>query len=231
MWRAQGEQRERWHHDDVVRAYLLAKFEVLEAGYEEEITWQEALHPERVTPASFVQEAAWVVLCAGMGERTVRARFHPLRDAFFQWNPATISQNADDCRYAALSVFNHRPKVDSIIQIAEHVDSEGVSGLMRGGADVGPTYFTRLPFIGPVTCFHLAKNLGFPVSKPDRHLERIALLLGYPSVHEMCEMIAAYLDEPIQVVDLVMWRYATINRRYQESLMQMCCHVSDDSLS
>src|SRR5204862_28581 len=42
----------------------------------------------------------------------------------------------------------------------------------------GPTWLTRCPYIGPVTCWHLAKNVGMDVVKPDRHLVRMAQASG-----------------------------------------------------
>jgi len=42
----------------------------------------------------------------------------------------------------------------------------------------GVWFLQQLPFIGPVTAFHLAKNLGIEAVKPDRHLCRLSKLLG-----------------------------------------------------
>jgi len=35
------------------------------------------------------------------------------------------------------------------------------------------------PYIGGVTAFHLAKNLGADLAKPDRHLSRLAAAQGF----------------------------------------------------
>jgi DnaJ-domain-containing protein 1 len=77
-----------------------------------------------------------------------------------------------------------------------------------------------LPFIGPVTQFHLAKNIGLDVAKPDRHLVRIAQLFQFASVQDLCETIANQAGTRVAVVDLVFWRFATLNRRYLEALRQ-----------
>jgi len=64
----------------------------------------------------------------------------------------------------------------------------------------------------------LAKNLGFRVAKPDRHLRRIAGTLGFPSVDALCDSIAAHVGDSQAVVDLVFWRYATLFSDYLQRL-------------
>jgi hypothetical protein len=198
----------------LVRSYLLAKQQVIASGYEAEITWQETVTLESVTPRSFLQEAAWVVLCTGMRESTVSARFGRLTRAFGNWDPKSVARNKSRCRRRAQAIFNHPAKLDAIICIAEQVDRLGIDSIVSGIRDNGPEILTRLPYIGPATCFHLAKNLGYPVAKPDRHLERMAAAVGYADAFQFCTTIATALDEPVQVVDLVMWRYATIDSGY-----------------
>lgn len=204
----------------LLRAYLLAKKRVIECGFEPEIAWQEYVSLDRVTARGFVREAAWVVLCAGMRESVVRARFERLEAAFGAWNPLHIADHAPVCVQKASPVFNHAPKLDAIVRIAVEIAAHGVAPYIRGMRKTGPLFLTRLPYIGRVTCYHLAKNLGCPVAKPDRHLERMAAILGYKSSAALCGVIANTLDEPIQVVDIVMWRFATIENRYESWLTE-----------
>lgn len=69
--------------------------------------------------------------------------------------------------------------------------------------------FDQFPFIGPITQFHLAKNLGIPVAKSDRHVSRLAACCGYGNVQEFCGNIALLTGDPIDVVDTLR-RFATI---------------------
>jgi len=201
-------------HLGLARAYLLAKRQVIARGFEREIAWQEEASLRQVTPTVFVQEAAWVVLCAGMRESVVRNRFLQLGDAFERWAPERIAHNTSSCRRRALRLFNHAAKVNAIVDIAVDVALQGVEPFLRGMEAEGPTFLSRLPFIGDVTCFHLAKNLGFATAKPDRHLQRMARALGFAGAQALCEAIADVLAEPVQVVDIVMWRFATIEHDY-----------------
>ena len=70
------------------------------------------------------------------------------------------------------------------------------------------------PYIGPVTSYHLAKNLGFSLAKPDRHLNRIAQTIGYSDVQSLCNDISSESGDSIPVVDIVLWRYATLRPDY-----------------
>ena len=72
----------------------------------------------------------------------------------------------------------------------------------------------RIPYIGPVTVWHLAKNLGFPVAKPDRHVQRIAFTLGFVDTHSLCRKLGTALALSPAIVDTVFWRYATIEPAY-----------------
>ncbi len=82
--------------------------------------------------------------------------------------------------------------------------------------DDGVDYIAQFPFMGPATSYHFAKNIGLPVAKPDRHLNRIASTVGYSNPHAMCQDIAQFIGDKISVVDLVMWRYATLDKNYLE---------------
>ncbi|ALA59352.1 hypothetical protein NITMOv2_2947 [Nitrospira moscoviensis] len=90
-------------------------------------------------------------------------------------------------------------------------------------------FLQTLPYIGSITAFHLAKNLGLPVVKPDRHLQRIATVAGFSSPQELCQLISDHLGEPVQVVDVVLWRYATLFSDYlmmfADSREQSCSRV------
>lgn len=202
----------------VVRAYLLAKKEILAKGYEAEVTWQESVSLRSVTPQVFLREAAWVILCSGMKEAVVRAKFVQMEDAFAFWIPSEIAENRERCRRKALKLFRHPGKVDAIIKIAAKIAKIGIDHIIKGMEGEGPGFLSRLPFIGDITCHHLAKNVGYSTSKADRHLQRVASTLGFPDVADMCKSISIYLDEPVQVVDIVLWRFATLQSEYAKWL-------------
>lgn len=72
-----------------------------------------------------------------------------------------------------------------------------------------PELLTRLPYVGKVTCHHLARNLGLLDSvKPDLHLIRLADHWGFKDCVEMCEAMRPP-EMPLGIVDLVLWYAAS----------------------
>ena len=201
----------------VVEQYRVIKMVLIKLGYSKEIEWQDSLDFDIVSETIFLRESAWVVLSSGMRETVVRRLFPAFSTCFFDWRSATrIAENSSTCARKALSVFGHTGKVNAIIRIAERLEFEGFESLKNKIVDNSIQTLQSLPFVGPVTSFHLAKNLGLEVAKPDRHLVRIAAATGFSSTQSLCEKIAEKTGDKISVVDLVLWRFATINPEYTD---------------
>jgi hypothetical protein len=195
--------------------YLTAKEAVVARGFAWEIDWQAERRLDRIGESEFLRESAWTVLSAGFREAVVRRLFGPVCEAFLGMRSATaIQANRARCRRDALRVFNNHRKVTAILDIASIVDEMGFECVRRQIEQEEVRFLQRLPYIGSITAFHLAKNLGLPVVKPDRHLQRIAAAAGFSSPMELCQLISDHLGEPVQVVDVVLWRYATLFSDY-----------------
>jgi hypothetical protein len=201
--------------DSLVSAYLDAKDYLIAAGYAPDIDWQEERHLSDITECGFLREAAWVILASGMSEFVVRCKFPIISEAFFNWASANqIVKERLSCRVKALQVFRHERKIDAILSLSSQVDNIGFSSVKLRIQRDGLEYIKGLPFMGPITSFHLSKNLGIDVVKPDRHLMRISKATGYESPQEMCEFIASRTGERLSVIDFVIWRFATLNTDY-----------------
>lgn len=200
---------------DIVAAYYLAKDVVLHAGFGEEIKWQGSLNFDNVTESGFLREHAWVALSAGMHERVVRQRFQAVSRCFYDWESAdTIVTREDSCRRLALQHFNNYRKIEGIIETARIITSVGFKSY-KEAIRLNPLQVLQsLPFVGPVTCYHLAKNIGLPYAKPDRHLVRLANSVGYSNVQQFCKVIGEFTGDSVPVVDIVLWRFATIKNAY-----------------
>ena len=195
----------------IAKAYLVAKNRLIKLGYEEEIDWQYDVSLDHLTESKFLRESAWVILNSGMKETVIRKHFYHISNAFNNWKSAIdISNNSFACRKRALVYFNHKPKIDAIISIAKRISKDGFSKLLSEIKAYGVDYLRQFPFLGPATSIHLAKNIGLNVAKPDRHLKRIAFNTGYNNVQEMCNDISIMTEDPIPVVDIVLWRFSTL---------------------
>jgi hypothetical protein len=200
------------HLDHLASAYLDAKEAVIEAGYADEIDWQAETRLASASESTFLREAAWVVLSSGFSEAVVRRIFPGVSSAFFDWQSgALIVSREDECRESALRVFGNYRKITAIAAIAKRVADQGIELIRQRIRTNGIEYLREFPFIGPVTAYHLAKNLGVPTAKPDRHLVRTSKSVGYRCPHDLCLAISEYIAEPIAVVDLVLWRFYALN--------------------
>ncbi|HSS97845.1 MAG TPA: hypothetical protein VLK33_12480 [Terriglobales bacterium] len=189
--------------------YRIAKQAVIELGFTPEIGWQQEQIFENFTETDLLRESAWVVLCSGFRESVVRQNFNFISLCFCDWQSAgLICEYEAQCRTTALARFKSARKIDAIAQIAKIVNLHGFAGFKQEILEQPIEALQNLPFIGPITAFHLAKNLGFATAKPDRHLQRMAHALGYANGHHLCGSLSDATGDPIQVVDVVLWRYA-----------------------
>jgi hypothetical protein len=123
--------------------------------------------------------------------------------------------NRETCRSDALVAFGNRRKIDAVLGIVERVAAEGIDTIRKEIGSRGTEFIRELPFMGPITSRHLAKNLGVVMVKPDRHLTRIAVKTGYDSAERMCRTIAEVVGDSLSVIDIVIWRYATITDDFE----------------
>jgi hypothetical protein len=210
----------------VVRAYLVAKRFLYETGYFDEIEWQYGVNISQITEKYFLGEYAWVVLNTGMKEKVIRKIYPYISSAFFHWKSVKkIMRYSNQCKKDALEYFNNKKKIDAIIETSKYIYDKKFSIFLNEIKDNNIDYLRQLPYIGPVTSYHLAKNIGFSVSKPDRHLVRLAENLCYNSVGDMCKTICFFTDEPENVVDIVLWRYATLKNDF----FKICLNYNDST--
>jgi hypothetical protein len=204
--------------DRLAHAYFFAKKKLLNQGYADEIDWQDNINFDDINASIFLKEAAWVILASGMSDIVISRKFESITVAFHHWDIEKIASQKAKCRSKALKCFNNAKKIDAILFINEEIQRKGFSNIRKKIQVSGIEYLQTLPFIGPATSFHLAKNIGFPVAKPDRHLLRISKSLGYFSPHELCKVISDRISEKVALVDLVIWRYATLDRDYLQTI-------------
>ena len=202
--------------------YLDIKAQLIGAGYAAEIDWQSDLEFERVTESDFLRETAWVILSSGFREAVVRQCFDEISHAFLGWcNAEQIYEKRDVCKKQAIEIFHNQRKINAIGEVVGKVATDGITRVKEEIRLRGVEYLQELSYIGPVTAFHLAKNLGLNVVKPDRHLVRMARCTGYDSPVDMCEAVAECVGDPLGVVDVVLWRYATLNDGYEAKLREV----------
>ena len=174
-----------------------------------EVDWQRRATLDSFCESDLLREAAWVILCGGFRESVVRRKFNYISLCFCDWESAElIAISAPACRAGALAAIGNVRKIDAIVGVARRVNDWGFACFKSEIIRNPIASLRRLPFIGPITAWHLAKNLGFEVAKPDRHLARLSRFLEFTDANELCDAIAQSVCQGINVVDLVLWRYA-----------------------
>lgn len=201
--------------EELVDAYLAARNAVVTAGYLPEIRWQCTRDFASLSESDLLREYAWVVLAAGMKESVIRAKFPQLSAAFLDWYSASaIAEDWQACRSRGLAVFGHKGKIDAIVTFVAMVAASGFPSIKDRVANEGVRFIDSLPYMGPATSLHFAKNLGMDCAKPDRHLCRLAEASGFGEAHRLCAAIGTYVADSVAVIDVVLWRYATLDPRY-----------------
>jgi hypothetical protein len=203
--------------DQLVNRYLDAKDYVIDKGYSWEIDWQNNQDYEKITESDFIRESAWVILSSGFKETIVRKLFPLISNCFLDWgSPHAIVSSLNDCKKNALKVFKNVKKINAICGIITFVNSEDFSIVKKEIKLKGIEYLKQLPYIGPITGLHLLKNLGLQLIKPDRHLVRIAKSAGFTSPKDLGEVIKEAVGDSLSEIDIVLWRYSTLNKEYTQ---------------
>ena len=216
-------------NNSLMLKYAFAKTIVQDEGFQDEILWQSNIIFDNLNESSFLREIAWVILTCGMKETIIRNRFEAFSSCFYYWSSAQkITSNREKCESSALKIFNNQQKISAILNAAENVKNIGFEKFKKKLQSDPLNVLQMFDYIGPVTVYHLAKNIGLPVAKPDRHLVRIAQMENYGDVQTFCGDISRLSGDSIPVVDIVFWRFATIDNDYLNVLSSLNCGDPSD---
>lgn len=167
------------------------------------IEWSETAGPPE-NAADFALEAIYVICNSGMKHTVARGIFERVRAELLAGKCVDPEMRE---RFLGLPpVFRHPGKTKAIDIIWAMQDTL-FSGFLASLAD-GPKatieFCGSLPWIGDITKYHLAKNFGIDVAKPDVHLERLARQHG-TTPQALCEGLAAVTGYKARTVDLILW--------------------------
>lgn len=200
-------------HIEALDLFQIAQDAITDAGYAWEIEWQRTRSFDRFTEQELLREAAWVILCSGFSETSVRKHFDKISLCFCDWESAQeISYYRNQCVATAKSIFRHDAKIHAIANVAAIIQNSGFDDIQLRIFENPIEELRQLPFIGPVTSWHLAKNLGLNVAKNDRHLARLAKNYGYSDAHDLCDYLSKETGEMRSVVDVILWRFSSLNQ-------------------
>lgn len=154
----------------------------------EDIAWAESIALP-ATVAAFARETIYVICNSGMKATVARGIFDRVMDALY----------ADQ---SASSAFGHPGKARAIDEI--WTNRYRLYEALLAAPDL-LEFCAALPYIGQVTKFHLAKNFGADVVKPDVHLVRLARVHDC-SPEQLCADLARRTRYRIATIDTLLWR-------------------------
>lgn len=172
--------------------YVAVREALREGGFAGDYDWAQNVRAPASADA-FAREYVWVVLNSGMKNTVARGIMDRLWPAL----------QRDGC---ARDVFRHPGKGYAIDHVYYH--RSDYFDRFRQATDV-LAFCESLPWIGPITKYHLAKNLGVDVAKPDRWLVRVAATTG-ETVDGLCRRLAGVTGDRVATVDLMIWRACAI---------------------
>ena len=163
------------------------------AGYADaDIEWSENCGPPTSAEA-FARETIFVICNSGMKSTVARGIFERVCGAIARGE-------------SVRTAFNHPGKAQAIDEIWARRE-EYFAGFLSAADPL--EYCASIPWIGAITKYHLAKNFGAQVAKPDVHLQRLAALEG-STPQALCERLAQESGFKVATVDVLLWRACAV---------------------
>jgi hypothetical protein len=161
-------------------------------GYGDDVTWSEGCEPP-TNADDFAREAVFVICNSGMNHRIAGPIFDRVMVALEEGRSARTE-------------FGHPGKtaaIDDIWKRRGYIFDRWMTE--PATVEQQLEFCVGLPWIGPITKFHLAKNFGVQVAKPDVHLQRLANAHGC-TAQALCERLARETGLKVATVDVILWR-------------------------
>lgn len=172
--------------------YLGLKSELTKRGFESELKWANTITPPP-SAEDFAAEIIFVICNSGMKAQIARPLYERIMRALTTQIPVA-------------AVFGHAGKAAAIESIWQN---RVQLFWFYAFASDKLAFIAILPWIGPITKYHVAKNFGLDTIKPDRHLVRLATVAKC-SPQALCAQLAAASGDCLPLVDTVLWRAANL---------------------
>ena len=181
------------------------------------------LRPADITPEKFFSEYVWCIMASGFNARVVYDKFQEIRRVLKGFDLSSV--NPTYIPRSGMRVIANKAKWDAVASCVRLLKSTQWD-------EFRSTYMTsvdameKLPRIGPVVKYHLARNLGFDVVKPDLHLQRVADRFKAASPDGFCRSIQLSVDEAglltLGQIDYCVWCFLS-----HAGKVRTCCFRED----
>lgn len=179
-----------------------------EAEHQDEVDWANSINPEtfkNLKSKRFLSEYCWVVYVSGFKVSIIDEIFPSLRTAFKEFELEELAKMRS--LKPVLAIFGNESKANSFLEGSKIIAEYGFSAFKKRLKDEGMDMLEELPGIGPITKFHLAKDIGLAdEAKPDVWLVRAADACS-STVQELVVFLSDKYGMSRHVVDVILWRY------------------------
>lgn len=167
----------------------------------ENYEWSQNITPP-TTPEHLAGDIIWIILCAGRSAQAARTLEKRVFAALHAGQPA-------------VTAFGYRAKAAAIDRAWLERDADFAAFQAvhaKGDVDAMLEWCGAIPFVGAITRYQLAKNVGFDVCKPDIWLARCAgfpektpVKRLFPACQGLCRDLSEATGDRIATVDSVLW--------------------------
>jgi len=177
-----------------------------------------SLSPEKVTDRHILTELSWIIYSSGFRFDVIKRYWPAIREAFQQFDVRKVASFSKELEVQVINIcrisgFKNQRKAMWCIQNAQRIIELNYEKRSSGGlkgyfikiskktpyelVELAPALVRELKFkgIGNTTIFHLMKNLGIDIFKPDIHVRRVLAGLRLvksenASVSEICKAMS-----------------------------------------
>lgn len=193
--------------NDTPKDYFKKASEFANRYYGDEIKKISNTKFDELTPHYFFNEFIWVVHTSGFSAKAVSKFFDKIMVAYGDYQELS-EDSLDNLMPRVKNICNNKNKANSVLRMAKilnkNIQTHGWK-VFKNEHLYSTQMLAKLPHIGEITCFHLARNIGLlEAVKPDLHLARAARHWGYETCEDMCRDIGP-VGMPLGIVDLILW--------------------------
>lgn len=175
-----------------IDTYWVVVHRLAERGFADDIDWAENIKPP-ADAEEFAAEIVFVICNSGMKNTVARAIYERVMPVLRKGT------------HSAMAAFGHEGKATAMDSIWNHRQGLFDQYMRQETDEARLDMIVGIPWIGHITKYHLVKNFGAQVAKPDVHLQRLADIEAC-TAQALCERLSAASGHKIATVDTVLWR-------------------------
>lgn len=195
------------NHQYATKLFENAK-QYCEQTHAAELNWANSIDAntfKNLKTKQFLYEYCWVIYASGFKVATIENKFPELKKAFKDFELDSVAKMRSI--KPVLEIFNNERKANSFLTGCKDIANEGFINFKNRLKSEGVDSLEKLPGIGPITKYHLAKNIGLiDKAKPDIWLERAADLCA-TTVDNLVSFLSTEYGVSQHTVDVILWRY------------------------